>query len=98
MPTDAPVLKRNATLGYGAEIIPCDRFKDDVDEVIQINKDKTGLTFISPFDHCDIIAGGGTVAMEMWEEQQFDHVVIGIGGGGIAAGTSIVSKHIRPEC
>ena len=57
MPTDAPKLKLNATKEYGANIVFFDRYKDDVDEIIKKETEKTGMTFVDPFDDYNIIAG-----------------------------------------
>jgi threonine dehydratase len=95
MPTDAPKLKLNATKGYGANIVFFDRYKDNVDEVIKKQTAKTGMTFVDPFDDYDIIAGQGSIAVEFLEQVgQLDHLLMGIGGGGIISGCSIASKHL----
>lgn len=57
MPKDAPQLKIDATRGYGAEIHFFDRYNDSIDELIERLPRETGMTFISPFDNIDIIAG-----------------------------------------
>lgn len=57
MPRDAPQLKINATKGYGANIIFFDRYKDNIDQIIEDTTKSTGMTFISPFDNYDVIAG-----------------------------------------
>lgn len=57
MPTDAPKLKLNATRGYGANIVFFDRYADNIDEVIKRETEKTGMTFVDPFDDYNIIAG-----------------------------------------
>lgn len=99
MPTDAPKLKLNATRGYGANIVFFDRYKDNVDEIIKSETKKTGMTFVDPFDDYDIIAGQGSIAVEMFDQVgQLDHLLMGIGGGGIISGCSIASKHLQPEC
>lgn len=57
MPTDAPKLKLNATREYGANIVFFDRYSDNVDEIIKNETEKTGMTFVDPFDDYNIIAG-----------------------------------------
>lgn len=57
MPKDAPKLKLDAMAGYGAELIYFDRYKEDIDELIQRQTDETGMTFVSPFDDRNVIAG-----------------------------------------
>lgn len=57
MPTDAPKLKLEATREYGADVVFFDRYMDKVDEVIKQETQKTGMTFVDPFDDFNIIAG-----------------------------------------
>ena len=57
MPKDALQLKIDATRGYGSNIIFFDRYKDDIDQIIEDTTKSTGMTFISPFDNFNVIAG-----------------------------------------
>ena len=68
MPKDAPELKKEAIKGYGAEVIFFDRAKDDLDAVIKQQVEKKQMTYVSPFDHKDVMAGQGTCAVELFEE------------------------------
>lgn len=98
MPYDAPQLKIDATRGYGAEIVFFDRYNDDIDEVINKQTELTGMTFVSPFDDVEVIAGQGTIAKEIIEEVgHVDHMIMGIGGGGLISGCAIAAKHLLPN-
>lgn len=98
MPKDAPRLKLDAMKGYGAELVYFDRYTENIDEVIQRQIDQTGMTFVSPFDDRDVIAGQGTAAKELIEEVgHLDHLVMGIGGGGLISGCAIAAKAILPD-
>ena len=98
VPNDAPQLKIDAMRGYGAELIQIDRYKEDIDSFIQHQKVETGRTFISPFDHFDIIAGQGTVAKEFLEQVgELDHLIMGIGGGGLISGCAVAAKAMHPN-
>lgn len=68
MPSDAPEIKKKAIAGYGAEIIYFDRDKDDLYQLIDIIKKERKMTYISPFDDKEIIAGQATSALELFEE------------------------------
>lgn len=99
LPADAPEIKKTAIAGYGAEIMFFDRFKDNLDEMIanQINERK--MTYISPFDHRDIIAGQGTSCLELFNEVgELDHFLTGVGGGGLISGCMLVCKTHAPNC
>ena len=98
MPKDAPQLKIDATKDYGANIIFFDRYDENVEEVIQRETYKTGMTFVSPFDDFNIVAGAGSTAVELIEEVgHMDHMLMGIGGGGLISGCSIAAKRLLPD-
>jgi threonine dehydratase len=87
MPTDAPRAKADATAGYGAELIRYDRYAQDREELGRALADERGLTLIPPYDHPDVIAGQGTVALELVEDAgPLDVLVVCVGGGGLLAG------------
>jgi threonine dehydratase len=98
MPKGAPLPKISATREYGAEV----RLHGQVvDETLAAAKEyaaTTGAVFIHPFDHPDIIAGQGSVGLEILEQcPQVRTVVVGIGGGGLAAGIAVAVKSLRPD-
>ena len=61
-------MKKDAIMGYGAQVIFFDRAKDDLDAVIKEQVEEKKMTYVSPFDHKDVIAGQGTLALELLEE------------------------------
>ena len=99
IPSTAPISKIEATRKYGAEIVLVDGVYDDAyDKAIEYQKDTDGV-FIHPFDDTDIIAGQGTVALELLEQlPDLDAVVVPIGGGGLASGIAYTIKTLKPNC
>lgn len=93
MPETAPISKIQATQGYGAKVVLYGTVYDDAyRKALEIASD-TGATFIHPFDDPDIIAGQGSIAVEILEElQDIDIVVVQIGGGGLIAGIASVIR------
>jgi threo-3-hydroxy-L-aspartate ammonia-lyase len=99
MPEDAPASKVSATQGYGAEIVWYDRYRKDREQLAKALASERGFVMIPPYDHPDVIAGQGTVAMEMFDQRTgLDLLVVPLGGGGLLAGCAIAAKAINPEC
>ena len=97
MPEDAPASKLAATAGYGAEIVTYDRYAGDREAIGRRLAEERGLSLIPPYDHPDVIAGQGTVALEMIEQAgPFDAIVVPVGGGGLAAGTATIAAALAP--
>lgn len=98
MPEDAPANKRRATEGYGATIISYDRYREDRDERCTAIAADTGAAFIPAYDHDDVMAGQGTLALELLAEvPELDVLAVCVGGGGLIAGCSTVARsHPRP--
>lgn len=97
MPEDTPVYKRDATEGYGAEIVPFDRYAEDRDELVASLVERSGRVFVPPYDHPEIMAGQGTVALELLDETgELDVLVVPVSGGGLVAGCGVVAKAINP--
>ncbi|WP_019139431.1 threonine ammonia-lyase [Peptoniphilus timonensis] len=98
MPYHAPLSKVKATKSYGAEV---KLIKDSFDDAAAYAKklsEEEGYTFIAPFDDEKIIAGQGTVALEILEEvKDIDIIVVPIGGGGLISGVALVAKSINPD-
>ena len=87
MPDDAPPAKAAATAGYGAELVRYDRYRTSREELGRRLAGERGLTLIPPYDHPDVIAGQGTVALELVEDAgPLDVLVVCVGGGGLIAG------------
>jgi threonine dehydratase len=98
MPVGAPLPKVSATKGYGASIELVGNTVDEALEAAKEFSERTGAVFIHPFDHPDVIAGQGTVALEILEElPEVGTIITGIGGGGLISGMAVVAKALRPE-
>ena len=99
MPATAPISKVEATRSYGADIKLIDGVYDDAyREAIKFQQE-TGGVFIHPFDDLDVIAGQGTIALEILEQlENVDCIVVPIGGGGLISGISSVIKQMKPDC
>jgi threonine dehydratase len=99
MPNNAVAIKRAATEGYGANVIEYDpnvRMREDIAKQLALEH---GYTRIPPFDHADVIAGQGTVALEMFEEiGNLDLLLVPCGGGGLLSGSAISAKAVSPDC
>jgi len=98
MPTKAPIVKIEATRGYGAEVVlHGDTYSDASDHAREIEA-KTGAVFIPGFDDDDVISGAGTVGLEILEDLiNVNTIIIPAGGGGILAGVAYAVKHINPQ-
>ena len=99
MPTTTPQLKVDAVRSLGAEVLLFgDSYSDAHTHAAALEK-KQGLTFVHPFDDPDVIAGQGTVAMEMLRQHQgpLHAVFVAIGGGGLISGVANYIKAVRPE-
>jgi threonine dehydratase len=102
MPTTTPQLKVDAVKGFGGEVVLFgESYSDAYTHAVALEK-KQGLTFVHPFDDADVIAGQGTVAMEMLQQLQtqnlndLDAVFVAIGGGGLISGVSNYIKAVNP--
>jgi threonine dehydratase len=99
MPSDAPEVKRAATLGYGGQIIGYDRERESRETIGRRLADERGLTLIPPFDHPDVIAGAGTAALELFEDVgALDVLLVPCGGGGLLSGSSLIANVMAPAC
>lgn len=99
MPSTTPAIKVNAVRMRGAEVVlHGDSFEEAAARAQELVEER-GLVFIHPYDDPDVIAGQGTVAMELLRQQpgNLDAVFIPVGGGGLAAGMSAFIKYVRPE-
>ncbi|MEV6787281.1 threonine ammonia-lyase [Streptomyces sp. NPDC051098] len=98
MPVGAPLPKVAATREYGAEVRMHGQVVDETMAAAQEYAEETGAVFIHPFDHPDIIAGQGTVGLEILEQcPEVRTIVVGMGGGGLAAGIAVAVKAVRPD-
>ncbi|MGW1974863.1 threonine ammonia-lyase [Streptomyces sp. NPDC001889] len=98
MPVGAPLPKVAATREYGAEVRLEGQVIEETLDAARRHADRTGAVLIHPFDHPDIIAGQGTVGLEILEQcPEVRTIVVGIGGGGLAAGIAVAVKAVRPD-
>ena len=98
MPDGAPLSKIEATKALGAEVVLVKGTYQDAYEHAKILQKRANTTFVHPFDDIDVMAGQGTIALEIIE--QFAHVeamVVPIGGGGLIAGVAYVAKQLNPK-
>lgn len=97
MPSNAPKIKVAAVKGYGADVILCEPTLESRESTLQQVVERTGATFIHPYNNPGIIAGQGTAAMELLQEvPDLDYILTPVGGGGLLSGTAIASKHMKP--
>ncbi len=99
MPVTTPAVKIEAVRGLGGEVVLFgDSYSDAYDHALTLQKTQ-GLTFVHPFDDPDVIAGQGTIAMELLQQYQepIDAVFVAIGGGGLIAGVACYLKQVKPE-
>jgi len=95
MPENAPVVKKNAVAGYGADITYCKPTLQAREEATRQIIEKTGATLIHPYDNFNVICGQGTAALELLQEiGDLEIVVAPVGGGGLLSGTSACVKGI----
>ena len=98
MPRTAPEIKKTAVRGYGGIITWCEPTLESRESTMQEVIDKTGVIFVPPYDHFDIICGQGTAAKELIEETGELDIVMGpVGGGGLISGTAISTKGMLPS-
>ena len=98
MPLNSPLVKVSNTAGYGAETILHGASFDDAVEHARRLEQERGLTYVHGFDDPDIIAGQGTIGLELVEQcPELDEVVVPVGGGGLIAGVALALKARRPQ-
>ncbi|MBQ9084578.1 MAG: threonine ammonia-lyase [Clostridia bacterium] len=98
LPAGAPISKVEATRSYGAEVCLVPGVYDDAYARALQLRDECGYTFIHPFDDPDVIAGQGTIALELADQlSDLDAVIVPIGGGGLISGIAFTIKSINPK-
>lgn len=98
LPDGAPISKIEATKSYGAEVCLVEGVYDDAYNKALELRDKEGYTFIHPFNDEDVIAGQGTIALELIEQlPDMDAVIVPIGGGGLISGIAYTLKTLKPH-
>ncbi len=98
LPDSAPISKVEATKGFGAEVCLVEGCYDDAYKKALELRDSKGYTFVHPFDDENVIAGQGTIALEILNDlDNIDAIVVPIGGGGLISGIAYTIKQIRPS-
>jgi threo-3-hydroxy-L-aspartate ammonia-lyase len=98
MPTDAPPLKRRATEAYGARIVEYDRYTESREEIGATLAQSEGLVVVAPYDDWQVMAGQGTVALELIDDvSTVDVLIAPIGGGGLMAGCGVAARAKLPN-
>ncbi len=98
MPERAVRTKVDACLGYGAEVVLHGAHVGETWSRMEEIREERGLTFLPPFDDPDVIAGQGTIGLEILEDvPDVDVVVVGVGGGGLISGIAAAVKELRPS-
>lgn len=99
MPDGAPISKVEATKAYGAEVCLVKGTYDDAALYAEQLQKENGYTFIHPFDDAEVVAGQGTIGLEILEQlPDVDAVFVPVGGGGLISGVAYAVKQLRPEC
>ena len=99
VPSTAPISQVEATKSYGAEVVLVDGIYDDAYAAARAEAEKSGAVFVHPFDDEEIIAGQGTIGLEIYQElADVEAVVVPIGGGGLASGVAMAMKTLNPRC
>ncbi|GAA3126093.1 threonine ammonia-lyase [Planomonospora alba] len=97
MPEGAPLPKVAATRSYGADVVFAGHTVDAALNSAKEHAERTGAVFIHPFDHPDVVAGQGTIGLEILEQlPETATIAVSIGGGGLAAGVALAAKSLRP--
>ena len=98
LPDGAPISKVQATKSYGAEVCLVEGVYDDAYQKALQLRDEKGYTFLHPFNDEDVIAGQGTIALELLEQlPDMDAVIVPIGGGGLISGIAYTLKTLNPQ-
>ncbi len=99
IPDSAPISKIEATKSYGAEVVLVPGSYDDAYARALELKEEQGRTFIHPFDDENVIAGQGTIGLEILDQMpDVEAVIVPVGGGGLISGVAYAIKTLRPEC
>ncbi|WP_102029307.1 threonine ammonia-lyase [Salirhabdus sp. Marseille-P4669] len=97
MPEKTPEAKVRATKSYGARIVLTGDSFQEAYEAALLEQKKSNSTFVHPFDDPDVMAGQGTIAIEMLQQESFlDTILVPIGGGGLISGIAVAAKSIKP--
>ena len=99
MPNNAPVIKREATEAYGAEVVGYDPDETTREKICRDLEKQHGHTLVPPYDHINIVAGQGTAAKELLDEiENLGNLLVPCGGGGLLSGCAVATKGMNPNC
>ncbi len=97
MPRTTPAVKKNAVREYGARVIECEPTLVARESTVKEVCEETGAVYLPPYNHPDVIAGQGTVAMELLDQvPELDAIIAPVGGGGLISGLCLAAKSIKP--
>lgn len=97
MPSNSPEVKKAAVRGYGGEIIECEPTLQAREDTLAQVVERTGATFIHPFNDGNVIMGQGTAALELLQDfENLDVIIAPVGGGGLIAGTALAAHEFSP--
>jgi threonine dehydratase len=97
VPMTAPAVKKRQLQALGAELIEAPNY-DEAENMARAEAQRTGLTWVSPYNDVDVMAGAGTIALEMFSDcPELDAVVVPLGGGGLLAATAVVARSLGRE-
>ncbi|MBU3740748.1 MAG: pyridoxal-phosphate dependent enzyme [Candidatus Kapabacteria bacterium] len=98
MPRTAPLIKKQAVMGYGAMVVECEPTLEDRERTMQAIAQQTGAHIVPPYNDERVIAGQGTAAMELLEDvANLDVIMAPVGGGGLMSGTAIAARAMVPN-
>jgi threonine dehydratase len=98
MPRTAPAVKREATEGYGARVVPCEPTLASREATVAAEIEEHGLSLVHPFNDWNVIAGQGTAAIELMDQAgPLDVILCPVGGGGLLSGTALAVKGAAPQ-
>ena len=98
MPTNSPIVKKNAVIEYGATVYDCEPTLAARESTANDLVDALGATLIPPYNHRDVITGQGTVGLELFEQVDgLETVLVPIGGGGLCSGVAIALRSLNPS-
>lgn len=98
MPKTTPLIKVEATKQYGAEVVLSGDFYDEAFAEAKRLEEEKGYVFVHPFNDLDVIAGQGTISLEILEELQgVDCILVPVGGGGLISGIALAAKCLKPD-
>lgn len=98
MPKGAPIAKQQATAGYGAKVVLHGDTFDEAHQFMEEEATKEGYTIVDPYDDVDVIAGQGSIGLEILDQlEDVDTVIVPVGGGGLISGIATAIKTINPE-